>query len=1139
MHGDFSERQRLIDANFAGVLYQQGRVLSDADGNAQTRVTNYWQDTAGRDAFGADVAAVPAEEPLSFKILAAVPGGVAGQVDLQLHPGRCWADGLLVHLPGVPPVNRLATFVEPPVQPLPAPLAPAAGDRDAVILDVWRESLSAFQRPDDLIEPALGGPDTTERVLTSSALKLLRLAAGETCTNLANKLDDHWNTKGRLTVTLQPVVAIGGDCPVVDSGGYTGFEHNLYRIEVAQMPAGSPVHIKWSVFNGGLVGRGRIDPLRPGFIQLNGNLQPIITSDLATFYLEAHAFDAARGHWRVSYGGQVALTNTNELQLPGAATFGALPAAGTDFFFRLWNGLQPITAFPPGANTPLIDGIRLSFQADAVGRYTPGDYWTFTVRADGVANALIPGLAVPTLIDNALPEGVHHHRVVLGILTWGALGAAPAIEDCRHVFQPLTKLKGCCTYRVGDGISSFGDFDSIQDAIDALPPAGGEICLLPGVFRENVLIDQPHVHVHGCGFSSRVIGQPAAGGAPSAAVFRIVDALDVTLETFAIETAPNGPGVQLAGVNTDPLPVGGVLPRLREIALLDLRITAGERCAIEGSGGQFITVRDCDLRMADVRGFSPAIFLTGDDMELEHNRIRVRSGRQVDEGPTLALPVTVGLGGLQIGGTSERVRIIDNWIQGGRGNGITLGSIVIEHVGGGIEIWPGWYIDHFDPCDPCHPGTTRLPDPGPGDGTRIRSAGPLYDIRIERNRIFDMGMNGIGVVAFFNPEVFRDVISIVRLDILGNDIRRCLQRNIATPDEPMLDLMGYGAIQLAEVSACTIRGNELIDNGRSHIPAVCGIYVLHGEGLDISENHIVNTGAKTEEPDARGDPGARGGIFIAMAVAPTVSMTIEALRRRVPLQNGVPAVKVHDNVVSHPLGHALFIVALGPVSVQSNQLTSQGNILRMRPLSMTFLAATVLILDLGMAIETAGQFTKFSYVSGGGMRELAARDATDFDFVGESLGGRLLDARVGRILASGNVMFVDNQVTLDLQAAGFGLAMSSIAIFTLDDLAFEDNQCDCNLIDDFVLANAVLLGVSNRVIGNRFKEGRFNAFFSAVTLGLPLNGTSQNQGTHCIIARSSDAEYLVFSDNAMLWGPMGLVANRGNDGCQRYLQKKD
>jgi hypothetical protein len=1127
MYGDFSQRQRLADPNLAGVLYQQGRVFIDTDGNAQTRILNRWHDTAARDAFGADVAAVPSDAPLSFRIDSASPAAVAGEVDLQLQPGRCWADGLLVHLPGPAPVARQARPVAPPVQPLPVPPVAPPGSRDAVLLDVWRESLSAFQVPDTLIEPALGGPDTTERVLTSCALRLLRLEAGDTCTNIAGKIDDHFANKGRLTVTLQPVTAIGGDCPVVDAGGYVGFEHNLYRIEVAELPDGSPVHVKWSQFNGGLVGRGVIDPMRPGLIQLTANLQPIITSGITDFYLETREYSAADGYWRTTYGARVSLNSANELALPLVAAFGAQPAAGSEFFFRLWNGLRPVTDFPPGAGTALVDGIGLALQPDAPGRYTPEDYWTFTVRADGVENALLPGFPVPTLLSNALPDGVHHHRVALGILTWGAAGAAPAVEDCRNIFPPLTKMKGCCTYRVGDGLRSFGDFNRIQDAVDALPPEGGEICLLPGVFAGEVrIVGRRHIRMHGCGYRSRVVG-PAAAAGPGPAVILVEDSLDIALDMFAVEAPEGSTAIRLAGLDTEPLPTGGTVSQLRGISLHALRIVAGDRCAIEGIGGQFIAIDDCDIAMRDVRGFSPAVFLVGDDMQIARNRIGVRSGRQVDEGPTLALPVSTGRGGLQVGGTSERVRIIDNWIQSGSGNGITLGSVVIEAAQGPWIHWPGWIIDYDDPCNPCRPGDSHLPPAKPGGRPTARPAGALYDIRIERNRIFDMGMNGIGVVAFFDLAAADEMISVVRLDILGNEIRRCLWRELAPIGDAMLDSMGYGAIQLADVTDCVIHENTLADNGPRHVPPLCGIYVLHAEGLDVSGNRIVNNGARTEESDERGQPGARGAIFVHFAIAPTVLDRVDLLDARVPVQNGVPAVKVHDNIASQPLGHALYIVALGPVSVEGNQFTSRGNLGASKPVSLTFHAAAVFILDLGLSNEDYLQFLAFAFLSG---PKAAAGGAEVF----ESRPG-LDDLRLGRILAGGNVMFTDNQVVLDLQSAGESLALTSITILTLDDVAFEDNQCDCQLLQDFVIAQAAILGVSVRIVGNRFKEGRLHAFFSAYTYGTPLNCTSQNQATHCIIAGTTDASFLVFSDNRMLWLPLGSAPNVGDQGCQRYL----
>jgi hypothetical protein len=40
--------------------------------------------------------------------------------------------------------------------------------------------------------------------------------------------------------------------------------------------------------------------------------------------------------------------------------------------------------------------------------------------------------------------------------------------------------------------------------------------------------------------------------------------------------------------------------------------------------------------------------------------------------------------------------------------------------------------------------------------------------------------------------------------------------------------------------------------------------------------------------------------------------------------------------------------------------------------------------------------------------------------------------------------------------------------------------------------------VSVRIADNRFKEGWFNALYSAITLGI-MNATTNNQGTHCFL----------------------------------------
>ncbi len=1107
MKGDFSRWGYDKKRNHAGVLHQQGRVLTDADWNAQTRITANWQDQAGNDIIGPGVAAVPADEPLGFKVqTAAVNAG--GKVELGVQPGRVWADGLLTYLAGLPadpttPVSRAAAYLQPPTQDPPADESSiGAGVRDAVVLEVWREAINGFQMPESLIEPALGGPDTTERMHTAAAFRLFRLQPGDTCESILDQIKDDPSQRGTLTVSLQPTETISGDCPVTEGGGYTGFEHHLYRVEIAPVESAEPM-FKWSRFNGGLVGRGIFDAVDMK-VQITANKSAIATSGITEFYMEVVQYNGEAGYWEVTYGAEVTLDNDHELVLPGTPLYGSLPAGGNPVFFRLWNGIRLISDFPLGTGDPtgLRDGIRLEFETPGTGKYRPGDYWTFPVRAGEIANDQL-------LIDNAPPEGIEYHRVPLAILNWNAAADISStnsqIQDCRLIFQPLTQLGTCCTIRVGDGIHSHGDFDSIQEAVNHLPASGGQICLLPGQYTENVVIAERHnVIISGCGARSRIVSGPPTGEFGIAApVIHVKDSQHIRIESLAVKAHESGIGVLLEGSPPEPIHFGSTSilgpMRQRDITVENLHVAAATKSAIQSQGGQYIRILENKVEMADVPGTFPGIYFVGEDARIDGNDIRVHVSPTPVPATTAAVPsrttVSAGMGGIQIGGTSERVHIGDNLIEGGIGNGITLGSVkTIDEEGNESPEIIGWVINVFNPCSPCEPGEVFIPRPIPGeeDGTRMVSAGALYEIQIENNRIYNMGLNGIGVIGFFDLSAADEFISVHRLDIISNDIRHNLWRPLAEIPEDMINSMGYGGISLADVEYLLIQDNVIEDNGPNHLEPICGIFILHGEGVDITNNRILNNGAKTGEPVKQAKDGRRGGINIVFAVAPTEDVRFGEYR--VPRQDGVPALKVHSNVVSVPLGQALSVTALGPVMVTDNQFTSRGMILRSG--SPTFVASTVAIMNLGVSNEYYGQLITYgTYLKGHvGKPTLTAVTETAVTMPRQGLD----DQQVGRYLANGNVMFHDNQCVLDLLETGLSLSLSSILILTLDDVSFGNNQCDCSLVDDIVLSHAILFGFSLRMNDNRMKEGLYNALYSGLTLGI-MNATTNNQSTHCIM----------------------------------------
>lgn len=1086
MKGDFTKWAFEPLDNFTGVLHQQGRVLLDEDWNASNAVSSYLRQMQGRDAIGSNIAAVPAEAKDSFKVVQASTDGAT--VDITLNPGRVWVDGLLLQVSDTVPYTRAAAYLAPPIQdPQADPADIIAGTEDAVVLEVWEEAFNGFQDPPDLIEPALGGVDTTERVKLFHDLKLLRLAAGDECGNLADKLADDFAAKGKLTVVPSASSVIVGDCPVDLGGGYTGSAHHLFRIEIADPDGAGHARFKWSRFNGGLVGRGTYDPAAHT-VTVTGNNQMINHCGLPSFYLEALKEDPEGGRWTVEFTADATLAADGTLTLVNDV--GPWPGdANGKGFFRLWDKISLISAFPPGLAAPneLVVGlgIRLEFEPPAANNanYTPGDYWTFPVRTSGTGE-FDPATEWPS---NAPPQGIHYHRVPLAILEWDAapptaIDAPDEIHDCRRIFQPLARLDSCCEYTVGDGMKSTGDFDSIQDAIDELPAEGGRICVLPGEYHENIEIEDDNIVIHGCGPGSRLI---AATNAPAVL---IAGAAGVTLQGLAITAHDDGLGVLLEA--------GGGGEEPENIVLKDLTITAATRCAVEADAGRFVSLLDSRIVMRDVPSAWPGVYLAAQDVLVEHNVITV-AGTGANAVAGQELTVSAGRGGLQLGGGADRVQIIDNLIDGGIGNGITLGSVEeVDGAGDVVLLVIGWPINADDPCDPCAPGGTYYPPNGGNGGPTYRSAGPLYDIRIERNRILGMGLNGIGVVAFFNLDKEDEFISVEDLTILGNIIRGCLTREIEKIPDDMRDSMGYGGVSLADVENLVMHDNVIEDNGPDHLHPICGVFILHGEGIDISRNRILNNGQKTENSASGANPGPRGGIHIAFGAAPKMPVLIRG--DWFPRQNGVTAVKITGNIVAQPLGRALSVVALGPVAVESNQFTSQGMVYDFT--APSFFASTVLIFNLGISNE----FYLQQFLFAGDDLSVGADVAPDDDvFIVRPRKG-LDDRQLFAYLGNGNVMFNDNQVMLDLiDTTGFKLAMASIVIVSLDDVGFEDNQCDASfdfIFDDFVLSQAFLIGWTLRAVGNRFKETLFGALYSAITIALFANATAHNQGTHCIRA---------------------------------------
>ena len=1146
MSGDYSRKTFKAKQNYSGVLMQQGRVQLDADWNEQVEINLRRQRAETVDTIGRAV--VPMETPDAFKV-------ELNAGELSIFPGRMYIDGLLAENHGASPAefypvldeergSEPLLYAEQPYLPNATDIAPLPTSGTGIAyVDIWQREVT-YVKQLGLVEPAVG-VDTTARWQTVWQVKVLAVeTTGGDELECADQVDA-WDeliapSAARLSTEIVDSQDDEDVCLVPTEGGYRALENRLYRVEVHDGGGFDSATFKWSRHNASIetvvqqisgteltVAQAQWDAIR----RFNIGDWVEVTDNVREFY-------GVAGEMRqladVDYAQNIV---TLESGLPAAdfptdANNVTLPDRHTRI--RRWdqkNDVDMTTGLAIITNQPvyLEDGIQISFNIDASpalsGDFKTGDYWMFYARS---ATASIE------LLDQAPPRGIHHHYARLAVLNF-----PDDQNDCRIHWPPEFSSSCCCTITVGDGEISHGQYSSIQEAVNQLPLTGGKICLLPGSYEEHIVIrGKTGVIISGCGDRTQLIANDDSDHL-LAPVILIENSQNIHIESLSIAANNAGEGVHIREISEDPDGVATSF-RNRSIKLTELTIHAGESSAIRCDQATDIIIQYCGISMRDVSTEWPGIFVIGTQALIEKNTVIVTKTTLLNAVTGQPDLVSAARGGIQIGGNSEQVRVIDNTIKNGIGDGVTLGSLSLIESNDDSEnevlilLVLAYAYRSVIPCDPCSPPPIRIPprfevdDNGDDipDPPTIISAGTLYDITIENNRIEDMGRSGIGVVGFFDLDEVDEFISIENLSISRNHILHCLNRSLPAIDAELEDDMGYGGIALADVLNLKIHDNDITDNGNNPLDPICGIYVLHGEGVEICDNRIIDNGEKFFD-DSGEKRGARSGIHLVYALTPTVSVSPDDKRNIYPRQNGVPAAKIHNNIVSHPIGRALTVNALGPVVVSDNQLTSRGIVKG----QASAIASTVAILNLGISNEFYLQLVAFSQIAKGQVNVASATNgvrgitATEASFVREGLD----DFKIGRYLANGNVQFINNQVVLDELDTLRKLALSAVTILSLDDIAFQGNQCDYSLGpgQDFLIFPNFVLAPSVRLSDNRFKESFLGGFISALSVGI-LNTTTDNQATHCLLAVGNPG-LKVFEHNIELWDT--VFGNFDNFSC--------
>lgn len=951
---------------YSSVRMQQGRVIVDDDWNENERIENEERRRTRADVIGAQ-----GTSDKGFLISEAAVNG--GKIDFKINPGSFYLGGLRFDATSEETYQTQTDWLQQPVED--GAEVPAAERIDLVYLEGWEQSVTSVE-DSELLEVALGGADTSGRMRLMRRVMIEPGIGTADCDDAWQRARKKWHAQGagvdhaslevQSRATLAVALAESGTpedlCTPSVVGGYLGAENQALRV---QLRKGGK--FTWGFDNASCLYRVTIDEDRKTVRLLTepkdqahwpGDRHVVEILPWTAVLPNGEKLAALEGHLSKVDRPYDGVSASLSLRDPIPADFGqawtsrpdsaslAVPSRSDAenpvyHYMRVWERGSEQAAedteldFSSGVPSEL-PGTGVSvILAGSV--FLPGDYWIVALRPE-TRTTVVPW----SLETGRSPHGPRRFRAPLAIIHWRPSpgGVVGEVHDCRRRFRPLNRINSCCNYTVGDGEHSQGDFTSIQAAIDALPPSGGEVCVLQGEFREFVRIkNRSGVRVHGCG-SRTVLRQPSSA---ADAVLMIINSRNISVESMSIVAED-----AICTAVIEEFDAWSRLVPVRNISLTELALRSRDASAIAIDGGQEIRIAmnsisiqplsaQLDAGLISIAGKAPAVYVRADGVLVEMNRILASGSGGLQR---------TALGGLQIAGGSRNVEIRRNRIQGGNGHGITLGSVAYitedvaktpgkyypyleSRLGFPVKLthliaWPNIFERTQDDCveRPEDPQPPNAPD----DKPLVPVAGaPLRSIRIIDNVIEAMGGDGIGVPMFFDPDLHEEIVTISDLSIDANRIVGCYRWRRPQPKLSMLYEVGHGGIALADVEHCTICKNEIFDNGSHHAGPTCAVFVLHAEGIYVDDNHIAANGQSVAAP------GNQGGIVISNASADVLqpgtrldpAFATGGVLGAGPAAPVTAAARVHNNVVLAPVGRSLRLIGKGTFAIQGNSFVSQ------------------------------------------------------------------------------------------------------------------------------------------------------------------------------------------------------------------------
>ncbi|MFK4727428.1 hypothetical protein ABIE89_008528 [Bradyrhizobium niftali] len=653
MSSDRSRRrhEQRYGHGYKEAVAQQGRVIIDRDLNAVQRLT---ADRIERDAL--DFVGPCGTPDDGFAISASIHAASESQLwsppaffderagyilDFAIAPGTMYVGGERAFLPHRQSGQQIHyTYLDQPdwFKPtMPDSATIRRGGSELVYLELTEQEVSAVEDP-ELLDVALGGPDTSQRVKLLQRIKRLPVEATG-CSDAWTEATKRWLERdGRRfdpkTMRLEPLTRLQvgftqelterNPCDPVASGGYFGVDNQLIRVQLRQ---GERPTLLWSYDNASFLYRITSisedlrmltlakDPPDSFHIPQTGQLVEVLrtaavlgkepdttdpTGQTVSYRVVAETQGALR-RLAQPYGPVATSDDTRYIVLDSALPEEYKLDGGPPMFLRVWNAELPV---PTGGGVVALDdpatgtstGVEVTLSVPANVPIAGGAFWELAMRP-ATPQGVYPE---QLLVSPQHPEGPRQWVCPLAVINWNS-ETGPQITDCREHFDNLVELsrrrpQGCCTVSITP--ADLKDDRSLQGFADRAATAGrgSKLCLSPGTYRLpaplRLTADHSTLTIEACG--PGVILRAANNARPE-------------LFSHGMILVQEASSLTLRGLNLHPVPVP--TPFQRDFAdrmatpsfaaehvssvMSRLRIAIGIRVINSGK----LTIEDCVVRL--------------------------------------------------------------------------------------------------------------------------------------------------------------------------------------------------------------------------------------------------------------------------------------------------------------------------------------------------------------------------------------------------------------------------------------------------------------------------------------------------------------------------------------------------------------